>query len=985
MIWRLIFWKLIAILLLVVSVNTEVFSKKIPFFNLNVENGLVQSQTRTIVQDEFGYLWIGTLGGLSRFDGQNFTNYTTQNGLNSNSILSLANDKNNHGIWIGSNNGLNFYDGKSFSSISLPSNVSKVISKLQVVDNQLWFLAARKLHVYTKGKFQAIDLPNSSNNVISFWAENANDFYVATNDKIFHQHNKVWDSLMPNQSNPSFSINEFFIDANKRIWVATNFGLFKVVNNQWVQFKKPQFDWTRLNNVLHIAEDYKKQIWLSTTSGVVCLNDSTIQIYSKHNGLCDNVFIATFQDKEGSVWLASDGQGVFRYSESQFTSFDEQVGLSSAQVMCFAAHPNGTVYMGTYNGGLFAYQNNKVSSVVLPTSIQPSIIAMKYYNHALWLGTRGSGLWRWDGKKVKSINTNNSLLRSNVITALHVDNIGRLWVGSFNGFGYMLQDSFHQVSTKNINVLDFTTAGNDSLLIASTQGIWLWQSDQLTQLITNTIADKTEIQCLLYKDGNIWLGTSENGLLIYNLKTKKSFSLNRTNGLQSDFIYHLSADDKNNVWIGTGYGIYRVKWTNSQRYLIDFYGKKEGVKGMESNHNAVLHANDGSIWFGTIQGAIQYRPEQNNFQNTTPKVALQSVRLLGESQLDSTWYESLTPWYHLPIGLKLPYKKNNLNFEFKAVSLSNAEQIRYRYMLEGLNAPWTDWSTNSTATFSALPSGNYRFRVQVCLSGNVQQVDETTFIFQIVTPFHKTNWFRLSVLFCCILIGTAFQYIVQKRKQNRWLLLERLRKEEQGKVRQRTAEDFHDEVGNRLTRINVLTNVLRNKLKNEHQDTQKILDKIEENTQQLYSGTRDILWSLNPNNDSVYEILLRISDFGSELFADTDIHFQCIGLEAAWSNHKLPMDWSRNLIMIFKEALNNTLKYAAATEVSLAVSLRQDDVLQLVLTDNGKGFDRKLSHSGHGLQNMQTRAERLNGKLYIDSRIGKGTILNLTFKIPKEK
>lgn len=271
------------------------------------------------------------------------------------------------------------------------------------------------------------------------------------------------------------------------------------------------------------------------------------------------------------------------------------------------------------------------------------------------------------------------------------------------------------------------------------------------------------------------------------------------------------------------------------------------------------------------------------------------------------------------------------------------------------------------------------------MSGNVQQIDEASFSFQIVTPFHKTNWFRLSVLFCCILIGTAFQYIVQKRKQNRWLLLERLRKEEQGKVRQRTAEDFHDEVGNRLTRINVLTNVLRNKLKNEHQDTQKILDKIEENTKQLYGGTRDILWSLNPNNDSLYEILLRISDFGSELFADTDIHFHFVGLSETWNSYKLPMDWSRNLIMIFKEALNNTLKYASATEVSLEVTLRQDEVLQIVLTDNGKGFDRQKSSKGHGIQNMQTRAERLSGKLYIDSRIDKGTILNLTFKIPKEK
>lgn len=693
MIWRSILWKVLSVLELVLIASNLSFAKKVPFFNLNVENGLVQSQTRTITQDELGYLWIGTLGGLSRFDGQNSTNYTTQNGLNNNSILALANDKKSHGIWIGSNNGLNFFNGKSFSSFPLPiaSNESKAVAKIQVVGNQLWFIAARKLYVHSNGQFQNLELPKSINNVVSFWAANANDFYIATSGKIFHKHKNIWDSIAPPPSTNSFVLNEFYVDAQKQIWIASNLGLFKFVNNQWFQQHKPQNDWKYLNNVLHISEDYKKQIWLSTTSGVVCLNDSMLHVYSKQNGLCDNVFNATFQDKEGSIWLASDGQGVFRYTESQFTTLDEQVGLSSAQVMSFAAHPNGTVYMGTYNGGLYAYQNNKVISVVLPTPIQPSIIAMKYYNHALWLGTRGLGLWQWDGKKVRKINMSNSLLNSNVITALHEDKNGKLWVGTFNGFGFVQQDSFQQVATQNINVFDFASIGNDSLLISSTQGVWLLQSGNIIPLKTNTMADKTEVQCLLYKDRNIWMGTSENGILIYNLKSKKSISLNRTNGLQSDFIYHLSTDEKNNVWVGTGYGIYRVNWTKAQHFLIDFYGKKDGIKGMESNHNAVLHANDGSIWFGTIQGAIQYHPEQNNVQFSTPKVALQSVRLLGEDQLDSNWYDGLTAWYNLPIGLKLPYKKNNLNFEFKAVSLSNSEQIRYRYMLEGLNAPWTDW------------------------------------------------------------------------------------------------------------------------------------------------------------------------------------------------------------------------------------------------------------------------------------------------------
>ncbi len=212
---------------------------------------------------------------------------------------------------------------------------------------------------------------------------------------------------------------------------------------------------------------------------------------------------------------------------------------------------------------------------------------------------------------------------------------------------------------------------------------------------------------------------------------------------------------------------------------------------------------------------------------------------------------------------------------------------------------------------------------------------------------------------------------MNSRKQRRLRLLAKLRAEEQGKIRLRTAEDFHDEIGNKLTRINVLTNVLKNKI-TMTPDTTRILGQIEDNTGQLYSGTRDILWSLKPSNDNLYEILHRIRDFGGELFQDTEVNFTFIGTDEKWRNHRLPMDMSRNLIMIFKEALNNCLKYSNAKNVSLEVSLKNRDVLQMILKDDGVGFDIQTIKKGNGINNMNIRAGRLNGKLYVDSRQDKG-------------
>jgi signal transduction histidine kinase len=239
------------------------------------------------------------------------------------------------------------------------------------------------------------------------------------------------------------------------------------------------------------------------------------------------------------------------------------------------------------------------------------------------------------------------------------------------------------------------------------------------------------------------------------------------------------------------------------------------------------------------------------------------------------------------------------------------------------------------------------------------------------------------VLGACILLGIGLQYVFNSRKQRRQRLLAKLRSEEQAKVRLRTAEDFHDEIGNKLTRINVLTNVLRSKAAL-NEDSQRILNQIEDNTAQLYGGTRDILWSLKPSNDNLFEILHRIKDFGDELFMDTDVQFTFSGSDEKWRKYRLPMDMSRNLIMIFKEALNNCLKYAGAKNVYLKVSIRNRDVLQLVLTDDGKGFDIRSVKKGNGLNNMQVRAERLKGRIYVDSRPQKGTIISLTFKVPQD-
>ncbi|MCW3121807.1 MAG: putative signal transduction histidine kinase [Flavipsychrobacter sp.] len=968
---------------------TTAYAQRYPFHNLSVDDGLIQSQATCIAQDNSGNLWIGTLGGLSRYDGRNITNFTVRNGLLNNQVRAVATDAEGN-IWIGGPTGISRFNGKSFAHFTLQQQSLRGVFNTQqiaVVNDTVWWRAQGDVYYITKGKIQYFVTPGRAGLISSIMVENKG-LWVAKEGVLYHYIHNKWDTLrftLPlEQRSPN--ISQVFRDKDSLLWVCTSQGLYKIDSNRLLPHYINVQEMALAPIVSTIAQDRAGALWLGTNSGVIKMTGHNGQYYNKHNGLSDNYIFGMLTDAEGNVWMASDGQGVFRYSGTQFTGLDETMGLPSAQVMAIASNKRDSLFLGTYDAGLYIFKDGKVSPLSFPSNPVPAITSMCYtHNSKLWIGTRGRGLWTYQKQTFKQYEAPDRGFPSNFITSLYQDPENRLWIGFASGAMILDNDTFKTIA-KDIAVVSFLSIGRDSILIASDKSLrtdnnlQLYTAGTIIPYKTNSTIDSFSVQCFALQGRNIWMGTSDNGVIRYNMDTRKSLVINKSNGLRSDFIYNIVADNEGNIWTGTGFGIHRIRMNDKDEPQVSFFGKTQGVSGMESNMNSVLKLPDGGIWFGTTNGALHYQPHTAVVSSAPRSIVMQSVKLTGESTIERSWYDSTDNWYGIPYHLHLPYQKNNISFTFQAITLSGAQQVLYRYHMDGLETPWSDWSATNTVSYSALPPGNYVFHVQ-CKGADGQADPELTYAFEIITPFHKTIWFKYAILAACILLGILVQYLYNNRKQRRAKLLSKLRSEEQGKIRMRTAEDFHDEIGNKLTRINVLTSVLKKKLP-VTPDSVRILGQIEDNTAQLYSGTRDILWSLKPSNDNLYEILHRIRDFGNELFQDTEVNFAFKGTDEKWRNYRLPMDTSRNLIMIFKEALNNTLKYSKATNVSLEVSLRNRNVLQLVLKDNGEGFDQQTVKRGNGLNNMDIRAERLHGKLYIDSRKNKGTIINLTFKIP---
>lgn len=254
---------------------------------------------------------------------------------------------------------------------------------------------------------------------------------------------------------------------------------------------------------------------------------------------------------------------------------------------------------------------------------------------------------------------------------------------------------------------------------------------------------------------------------------------------------------------------------------------------------------------------------------------------------------------------------------------------------------------------------------------------ESSSLSVIVTPpFWQTWWFILSIL---TVIGITI-YSLHKFKLARELKyaeeIERIRAEEEIKLRKKAAEDFHDELGHRITKISLYNELLKRTLKDQESGSLTYMQKISELSSNLSSGVKDFIWTLDPGKDTLYDVAIRLKDFGDDLFDKSSISFRTSGVEERYSNITMPMDWRRHTMLIFKEAMNNILKYSNAKNVLLTFSIHENEI-DISLTDDGDGFDLNKIKQGRGLKNIRMRAASLNGKVDIESTKGEGTSIRL--------
>jgi signal transduction histidine kinase len=670
-----------------------------------------------------------------------------------------------------------------------------------------------------------------------------------------------------------------------------------------------------------------------------------IQDFDRHGPPDLNMVMAIHRDSHGATWVGSTTKGLWRIKDGIFKSYFSRQEPYRNEVHAIAESPDHVVWVGT-SYGLGKY--DRVTD------------SFKWY-------TRDDGM------------------SSSTVVNIQFNDKGQMYIGTFNG-GLNIFDgkNFQHISTKEGLSADHVSASHYSryykkLFIGNEFGMSAINQGRVEPISVPEIDNASVISIHSYRDSLLLIGSGGAGVAVFNPESRARKMITTHHGLASDFIYFVAADVDGYLWIGTEKGITRLK-LNQQLEIVEnlHYDYDNGLTGVETNQNA-FYIGDESKVFGLIDGLYQFNDLKRHARKSFD-LHLTSVDLFYGEYDPRNYSERVTGFFKLPVKPVLPPEINHITFHYNRVDKRYPKSVKFRYFLENFDKTWSQPSSNNEVTYSNLPPGDYVFRVMATNNQGSWSPASTAYAFTVKTPFYKTTSFIVGLL---ILFGgavTLVLYLRVKNRVNKLVMMERIRVKEQESLRKEIARDFHDEMGNQLTRIINYVSLLKlnGTLKNGNQTD--LYSKVEDSAKYLYTGTRDFIWSIDPGNDELSKLFLHIRDFGEKLFEEKNISFRAYN--EVKEKCKLPYGFSREANLIFKEAMTNAFKYSGAKNVSLTL-VRLDESFEMSFEDDGVGFYTGDIEKSNGLKNIRERADRIRALLRIQSSKNKGTRIVLNFKLNK--
>jgi signal transduction histidine kinase/streptogramin lyase len=958
--------------------------------NYKAIDGLPQSQVDIMLEDKNGYLWIGTHGGgLARFDGREFKVYTTLDGLLSNIISYLKLDKQQN-LWIIHPRGITRFDGINFKKFQQPGNYSSVrrIRRAFEYHDTLFFTSSPGYlgKIYNDSVYYW-SKPFKGNRTISYTHLNPNkEIMMYLSDSTLYVRSIKGDFTLNHckKFNRLMSIFNY----KKEVWLKTDSGHFVI------DFEKKDFISKTIPVKNHIVyyDTINDVFW--TRYGDHLLKEKIINDKVSIDTVLEDIDVSqVLVDSEGNTWFATAGAGLYKYF---IQDFDRCSSDNMKSVMAIYKDHNDASWIGTSSKGLWRIKKGKITSFYDKKEMyRNAVYAIEESpNGTIWVAT-GYGLGKFNEatNSFKWYTRDEGLSNASVMN-IEFDENGGLWAGTFSGgVNYFDGNTFKKYSTAdglttNTIISMHYSLKYKKLFIGNEFGITAIDHGKISMISIAGLQNTSISSIHEYQDSLLLIGSAGAGMAIYNPATHYKKMITTHHGLSSDFIYFVAADSENYIWVGTEKGITRIKLNHKFEIVENLhFDYDNGLIGVETNSNAFYLGRD-KKYFGLIDGLYQFNDLKREVQRSFD-LHLTDVQIYYGEQDARSYADSLTGFFKIPVNPKLPPDKNHITFFYNRVDKRYPKSVKFKYYLENFDKKWSQPSSTDQVTYSNLPPGDYVFKVMATSNQGSWSPKQLTYAFTVNAPFYRTTSFIVGMFILFAGAVTLTLYLRVKQRVNKVMMLERIRAKEQETLRKEIARDFHDEMGNQLTRIINYISLLKlnangngngngtGYLNGNHAD---LYTKVEDSAKYLYTGTRDFIWSIDPGNDELSKLFIHIRDFGEKLFEEKNMSFRAFN--EVKEKAKLPYGFSREANLIFKEAMTNAFKYSNAKNIALSLH-RYDEEYEMTIEDDGVGFYTGDIEKSNGLKNIRERADRIHALLRIHSVKNQGTKIVLNFKLNK--
>lgn len=943
--------------------------------------------------------------------------WTTEHGLPHNTISGLAFDHAKY-LWLGTLGGLSRFDGSQFKEVPIPAAHRRVGFNIRAltVENSgdlLLLPTSGEILRYSKGAFT----PHPASQAIA--GRMATDLYAAPDGALWiylsggpllrwtGQATETFDSsagLPAGATSASFAS-----DRDGRIWVAA--GAFAGYYAQGRLVPEP----LPAGGPAVLADDGAGGIWIGTPQAVIHRRGETREVLrlgpADDNGETLENVLDVCAAGPGELWLAAGRQGLFTLQAGRL----ERIPLPPMHVVSVRAGPEGDIWIGTAGHGLRQLRRKNYRLFNAAAGLRENVSNTVFGDPrgGVWLANNRGGLHEVSGRTPRPVPVSFEGEIVDVSTGVF-DARGNLWLGG--GAGLFRQSPaftgpVEKLPQPSRQLALLHCARNGDVWFASHAGDFGFYRDGQLRLFTaaegydgqsiRTLAEDAggrlwagtfqgDLYCftggrlekssvgdpvhdILFDDrGDQWIATASG--LLHRAADGQFRKLTRAHGLADDILGRILLGDRGNLWLSSRGGFFLVNLEELRAVLAGRqdtvrsipFGRDQGLSGLAPLHNYTPSSHkspDGRLWFSTASGVVAINPGPS-LNRPPPSIRLDAVLVNG------------TPAD--PTALLLPPGPHRLEFKFSAPSYGDTESVRIRYQLVGADPGWREALRSRETSYSGLAPGRYRFQLQAGnASGDWNPLQSD------ITVVVARAWWQQPWIWAVGAFLTALLAVTQGRRWSQHQLRRRLRTLEQEhnveRERVRIARDLHDDLGGRITAINLLVERLRHDAPAAHRQDLALLG---ERSRHLSAELHNIVWMLRPQTGAVTDFADYLRRY-CERFLATPVLPVAVSCQAD-VNHPLSTEVQHHLFSIAKEAVNNALKHGRPSRIAVAITATTAR-LSLTVSDDGAGFDPAAPDAarGNGLANIRARADEIGAEVNLASAPGQGTRLTLLLPLAR--